>query len=383
MALSMALAGYTASEADDLRRTMGNDRKRPKLLAALEKLRLAMIAKGIPEEVAVRLAEDLQSFANYGFPESHAWSFALIAYVTAWLKMHEPAAFYAGILNAWPMGFYSPATLVHDAKRHEVEVRGPCLVRGEAFCTVEETEDPDWPALRIGWRFVRGVGERVLERLTAAQAAAPFASIDDAVRRARLTRAEAGALARAGAFGAWEPDRRRAAWSGLRVAGDTLPLAPVSSGDDSVSAFTPRRLEPHEAIALDYRTVGLSTAGHPMERLRVWCRRMKVLDTTEVLQVRDGTTTVVAGLVTVRQRPQTAKGTVFLLLEDEHGSVNVIVSRTLDQEHHEIVRHAKFLAVYGRVEHNGPLVNVIGAKFKSLDELAGADELEHRSHDFR
>jgi error-prone DNA polymerase len=382
MALSMALAGYSATDADELRRTMGNDRKRPKLLAALEKLRLAMIAQGIPETVAERLAEDLQSFANYGFPESHAWSFALIAYVTAWLKMHEPAAFYAGLLNAWPMGFYSPATLVHDAKRHEVEVRGPCLGRGEAFCTVEETENPEWPALRIGWRFVRGIGERVLERLTAARAVAPFASIDDVVRRARLTRAETGALARAGAFGAWEPDRRRAAWSGLRVAGDTLPLAPVSTGD-SATSFMPRRLERNEAIALDYRAVGLSTAGHPMERLRGWCRRMDVLDTAEVLQVRDGTTAAVAGLVTVRQRPQTAKGTVFLLLEDEQGSVNVIVSRTLDREHHEIVRHAKFLAVYGRVECNGPLVNVIGAKFKSLDGLGRAGELEHRSHDFR
>ena len=384
MALSMALAGYTATEADELRRTMGNDRKRPKLLAALEKLRLGMIAKGIPEEVAERLAADLQSFANYGFPESHAWSFALIAYVTAWLKAHEPAAFYAGLLNAWPMGFYSPATLVHDAKRHEVEVRGPCLARGEAFCTVEETDDPESPALRIGWRFVRGVGERVLERLTAAQAAGPFVSIDDVVRRAHLTRAEAGALARAGAFGAWEPDRRHAAWSGLRIAGDTLPLAPVS-GDAGASAFAPRALAPHEAVTLDYRAVGLSTAGHPMERLRAWCRRMGVLDTTEVLQVPPGNqaTAAVAGLVTVRQRPQTAKGTVFLLLEDEHGSVNVIVSRTLDEEHHEVVRHAKFLAVYGRVEHNGPLVNVIGARFKSLDDLAGADALAHRSHDFR
>jgi error-prone DNA polymerase len=191
MALSMALAGYTATEADELRRTMGNDRKRPKLLAALEKLRLAMIAKGIPESAAERLAADLQSFANYGFPESHAWSFALIAYVTAWLKAHEPAAFYAGLLNAWPMGFYSPATLVHDAKRHEVEVRGPCLASGEAFCTVEETDDAESPALRLGWRFVRGIGERVLERLTAARRAGPFTSIDDVVRRARLTRVEA------------------------------------------------------------------------------------------------------------------------------------------------------------------------------------------------
>jgi error-prone DNA polymerase len=341
-----------------------------------------MLAQGVPEEAAAQLAQDLESFANYGFPESHAWSFALIAYVTAWLKAHEPAAFYAGLLNAWPMGFYSPATLVHDAKRHEVEVRGPCLRHGAVLCTVEETDDRHAPALRIGWRFVRGAGEKVLDRLAVARAAAPFASIADVVQRARLTRAEAGAFARAGAFAAWEPDRRRAAWRGLRIAGDTLPLAPVSS-DESGTAFAPRRLDPHEAIALDYRAVGLSTAGHPMEGLRAWCRRMGVLDTTEVLKVRDGAMATIAGLVTVRQRPQTAKGTVFLLLEDERGSVNVIVSRTLDEAHHEVVRHAKFLAVHGRVEHNGPLVNVIAAKFKSLDDLGRASELEHRSHDFR
>jgi error-prone DNA polymerase len=280
------------------------------------------------------------------------------------------------------MGFYSPATLVHDAKRHEVEVRGPCLRDGDAFCTVEETDDPNAPALRIGWRFVRGIGEKVLDRLTATQTVSRFTSIADVVQRARLTRGEAGALARAGAFDAWEPDRRRAAWSGLRIAGDTLPLAPVSS-DDARSAFAPRQLDTHEAIALDYRAVGLSTVGHPMERLRAWCRRMGVLDTEEVLAVRNGTMATIAGLVTVRQQPQTAKGTVFLLLEDERGSVNVIVSRKLDEAHREVVRHTKFLAIHGRVEQNGPLVNVIAAKFKSLDELGRASELEHRSHDFR
>jgi error-prone DNA polymerase len=155
------------------------------------------------------------------------------------------------------------------------------------------------------------------------------------------------------------------------------------SSDDAASAFAPRALAAHEAVALDYRAVGLSTAGHPMERLRPWCHRMGVLDTAAVLQVPDGTMGTVAGMVTVRQRPQTAKGTVFLLLEDEHGSVNVIVSRKLDEVHHEIVRQTKFLAVHGRIEQNGPLVNVIGAKFKSLDELAGAEDFAHRSHDFR
>ncbi|MEP6622131.1 MAG: error-prone DNA polymerase [bacterium] len=382
MALAMTLGGYTASEADELRRTMGNDRKRPRLIAALERLRTRMSENGIADDVATTIAEDLQSFANYGFPESHAWSFALIAYATAYLKAHEPAAFYAGLLNAWPMGFYSPATLVHDAKRHDVEVRSPCFVQGHSFCTLEPIRD-EQPALRIGWRFIRDIGTPVLDRLIAARAAAPFTSIVDVVRRGALTRRDAAACARAGVFAVWQPDRRRAAWEALRIAGDVLPLAPARTEHDvdDASAFAPRGLNKTETIVLDYRTLGLSIEGHPMEQLRPWCKRMGVLDTATALLAPDRTMVVVAGLVVVRQRPQTAKGTVFLLLEDEFGSINVIVSRTIDEQHRELVRHTKFLAVYGRAERSGPLVNVIAQKFKVLDELT--ERLAHRSHDFR
>lgn len=385
MALSMTLAGYSASEADELRRTMGNDRKRPKLLAALDQLRQRMIEKGIDEDVAARLTEDLQSFANYGFPESHAWSFALIAYATAYLKRHRPAAFYAGLLNAWPMGFYSPATLVHDAKRHDVEVRSPCLVLGDSDCTLEKIAGSHLPALRIGWRFIRDIGKPVLDRLVAARAAAPFTSIADVVHRGSLTRRDAAACARSGVFAVWQPDRRQAAWEALRIAGDVLPLAPARTERDvdDANAFKPRWLNKSETIVLDYRTLGLSIEGHPMEAVRPWCLRMGVLDTASVVGVPDKTMVVVAGLVTVRQRPATAKGTVFLLLEDEHGSVNVIVSRTLDEQYKELVRQTKFLAVYGRAEKNGALMNLIAQKFKSLDPIVQGAELAHRSHDFR
>jgi hypothetical protein len=150
---------------------------------------------------------------------------ALIAFATAWLRCHYPAEFYMAILNSWPMGFYLPATLVYDARRQGVEVRPPCLKEGDWECTVEGTTDPRRPALRIGWRHVRGMGERTLERLRQARAAGPFASVEDVVRRAALTRFEALALARGGAFGAWEPDRRHAAWEALRVVGDGLPVS--------------------------------------------------------------------------------------------------------------------------------------------------------------
>ncbi len=207
MAIAMTLGGYTGGEADEMRRTMGNIRKQKRLESALVRLRERMIANEnvvprVTPEIADQMCDDLLSFANYGFPESHAWSFALIAYATAYLKVHHPAEFYLGILNAWPMGFYSPATLIHDAKRQKVEVRSPCLREGNWECTTEPSVDPNVPALRIGWRFVRGMGERTLERLRNAHSAAPFTSIADVVIRARLTRAEASALAIADSFAA-------------------------------------------------------------------------------------------------------------------------------------------------------------------------------------
>jgi error-prone DNA polymerase len=418
MAIAMAVAGYSAAEADELRRTMGHQRKVPRLKAALAQLNDRLVAQGVAEDVAARIADDLMSFANYGFPESHAWSFALIAYATAWLKAHEPAAFYCGLLNAWPMGFYAPSTLVHDARRQGVPVRAPCLKEGRADCAVEETADAARPALRIGWRFVRGMGPQALERLTAARARAPFAGIADVVRRAALTRADATALARADAFRGWEPDRRRAAWEALRAVGDVLPLAPMpaspcatrSSRDrrdaavhdvsddarnvddveivvencdadlhDADAGYAPRPLGRIATIALDYRAVGLSVAGHPMERYRPWLRKVGAIDSAALLDVRDGSLVIVAGLVSVRQQPQTAKGTVFLLLEDERGTLNVIVNRTLAAANREAVRHSPVIAVYGRAERSGALVNVIARRFEVLD----ARGVAHRSHDFR
>jgi error-prone DNA polymerase len=392
MAMSMALGGYSAMEADELRRTMGHDKKLPRLMRALDRLRERMIAEGIAPDAAEQLSTELLVFGNYGFPESHAWSFALIAYATAYLKAHHPTEFYLGLLNAQPMGFYSVASLVHDARRHGVEVRSPCLRGGAVDCTVEETDDPARPALRVGWRFVRGIGDVALERLAATRSARAFTSIEDVVRRAKLVRAEASALARAHAFAAWEPERRRAAWEALRAAGDTMPLAPSSaaSREEEVVAhhdgYAPRPLDRAQAIIADYHALGLSTAGHPMERFRPWCERVGAIDSEALQRCRGGERVIVAGLVTVRQRPGTAHGTVFLLLEDERGSANVIVSRARAEQHREAVNHAQFLAVYGRAERDGPMVNLIAMRFQPLDasviDAPAEQELVYRSHDF-
>ncbi|MDO8501354.1 MAG: error-prone DNA polymerase [Gemmatimonadaceae bacterium] len=397
MAIAMVLGGYTAAEADELRRTMGHVRKIGRLMETLGRLRDRMMERGVSESVATGIVEDLKSFANYGFPESHAWSFALIAYATAWLKAHYPAEFFAALLNSWPMGFYPPSTLIHDARRHGVVVRPPCMRDGEWECTIEpldregvdrtnETErmesvmsdsylDPGGPALRVGWRHIRGLGEKTLDVLRLTRFPdRPFTSIEDVVLRAKLRRADALHLARAGAFAAWEPDRRRAAWEALRACGDSLPLAPATR-----EMHSPRALSATELIYLDYFATGVSINGHPMQHMRERLRRAGVVDSRGLRDLRGGEPIVVAGLVTIRQRPASANGTIFLLLEDEWGFINVVVPSFLVEENSEVVKFATFVVVQGRFEKDGNVLNVVGKRFKELD----VKRLEHRARSFR
>jgi len=371
MAIAIAIGGYTPGEADALRRTMGHSRKQHLLQEQLDLLQRRIVAQGVPEPVAMQITGDLGGFANYGFPESHAWSFALIAYATAYLKYHFPADFYAGLLNSWPMGFYHPSTLIHDARRHGLEVRPPCVRHGDWECTVE-TDAPS-PALRIGWRHIRGIGERAIEALRAGRGEG-YESIAAVVRRAALTRAEALSLAAAGAFGGWEPDRRRAAWEALRVVGDVLPLAPSAEAE----AHTPRPLDRNELIVLDYESFGIGLNGHPMEEVRERLQAAGARDSRELARLPSGKEVLVGGLVTIRQRPTTAGGTIFLLLEDEHGFVNAVVPSRLVEANSEVVKFARFILVLGRLERNGVVINVVGRRFVALETRA----LVHQSRDF-
>jgi len=377
MAISAVLGGFTAPEADRLRRSMGNIRKKGKLDAVLVKLTERMMnntSLDIPvsREIAEQISKDLSTFANYGFPESHAWSFALIAYATVYLKCHYPTDFYLGLLNAQPMGFYPNATIIHEARRRGVEVRSPCLRDGRRICTTEEMTS-EHPALRIGWRHIRGIGERTLDRLSEAQDFLPFTSIADVVERVELTRAESLQLARAAAFSAWEPDRRRAAWEALRAVGDNLPLAPAHR-----SHYDPRELDKRELIFLDYQATGICVTGHPMEHVRERLNKAGVVGSRDMQGLRDGQRVVVAGLVSVRQRPGSAKGTIFILLEDEWGFVNVIVSPNLVERYNDIVKYARFIVVEGQFERDGGVTNVVGSRFKELE----VGQLVYGSHDF-
>jgi len=254
-----------------------------------------------------------------------------------------------------------------------VEVRSPCLKEGNWECTYELTADALRPALRIGWRFVRGMGEKSLDKLRVAHEERGFISIADVVTRARLTRTEVTFLALANAFSAWEPDRHRASWEGLRVCGDALPFAPAHRVQHN-----PKPLTKHETIALDYYASSSSVHGHPMLALRDKLRAKNVKDSRDLEQMRDRMPVTVAGLVVVRQRPSTAKGTLFLLLEDEYGFINVIVPNKLVDPNELIVKQAQFILVRGRVEKEGTAISVLGERFKKMR----VGELEHASRDF-
>ncbi len=377
MSIAMALGGFSAMQADELRRAMGHRRKLPRLQAAFDRLRDGLVVNGLDLPTADGVIQAMQGFANYGFPESHAWSFALIAYATSYLKAHYPADFFLGLLNAWPMGFYSPATLVHDARRHGVEVRGACLYGGEWECTPAlshfRTSVPRTPALRVGWRHIRGLGKHTLERLREARMDGPFVSVEDVVRRARLARSEALHLARAGALEAFEPGRRKAAWEALRAAGDTLPLAPARR-----LPFDPEELEGDELIFLDYLATGICVNGHPMEHLRERLRVAGIASSVDIQELEDDQPIVVAGLVVARQHPSTAKGTVFLLMEDEWGFINIIVPAKLYEKNRETVNYSPFLMVEGLFEREGPVLNVVGKRFRKIKTA----HLALRSHDF-
>jgi len=229
-------------------------------------------------------------------------------------------------------------------------------------------------ALRIGWRHVNGIADKVIDALKAARAESPFASVADVVRRGRLDRDDALALARAGAFGAWAADRRHAAWEALRATGDVLPLAPASD-----ALHDPPPLERERRILIDYRAMGLSLEGHPMELVRERLRRGGAVDSRDLERLEDGRTITIGGMVTVRQRPETAGGTIFLLLEDEYGFINVVVSKKLVDANAEVVKHASFILVQGRLEKDGAVINVVGRRFRAID--VGA-HVAHRSRDF-
>ncbi len=357
MRLAVVAADYTPGEADQLRRDMAAWHRTGRMERHRERLITRMQAKGIAPEFAERVFEQIRGFGEYGFPESHAASFALIAYATAWLKCHYPAEFACSLLNAQPMGFYAPATIVEDAKRHQVVVN-PIDVQSSSWqCTLEPCAQNDGGfAVRMGLRYVKGLGEGDWELLDQARREAPLASLEDFVRRSRLDEGSLSALAEAGAFESLGVDRRTALWDVRRlvqVRNQSLPL-PTR---ESKPAFDP--LSAFEEVGWDYRRTSHSARRHPLEPFRNMLAAHGLPDARTIAAGENGSKARYAGLVICRQRPGTAGGVVFMTLEDETGFVNVVVWESVFQKYALLAKAVRFLGITGKLQVEDNVVHLI------------------------
>jgi len=376
--IAMVAAGFSGGEAEELRRAMGFKRSMERMRGIEARLRRGMAERGIGGAAQEEIVRGIQSFALYGFPESHSASFALIAYASAYLKAHHPAAFLAGLLNAWPMGFYHPATLVKDAQRHGVEVRPVDVARSEWGCGLEDTEGK--PAVRIGLRYVAGLRAEAGRAIAAERRRAPFASAADLAARVALRQAELDALAELGALAGIDPaaaTRRSALWQVAALERDPRSLfagAPPPPGASPLEEMTPL-----EETLADYRASGMSTGPHVMSHLRAALRARGVLSAAEVRAAPDGSRVRIAGHVIVRQRPGSAKGFCFLTLEDETGTANAVLTPREFQRFRAALHAGPILEIAGPVQN---VENVVHVRVRELRPLPLADALP-ASHDYR
>jgi error-prone DNA polymerase len=378
MRLAVVAAGFTPGEADQLRRAMGAWR-RPGLIEQFRhKLREGMLARNLPLAFADQLYEQIRGFGEYGFPEAHAASFALLAYVSAWLKFHYPAAFAAAILNSQPMGFYAPAQIIRDAREHKVEVR-PIDVNHSAWdSTLEAGVAPNAPALRLGLRLIRGMPGAVGAALAEQRGQGPFRSVSELARRLGAGRPLLARLAAADAFASLGLSRRQALWQVLAL-GEELPL--FSALDDEPEPL-PRLTEMSlgEHVRADCETTGFSLKAHPIGLLRADLDKLAVVPASVLAEADDKATVRVAGLVLVRQQPSTSKGTIFMTLEDETGVINLVVWPRTWKRYRPLVRGAAALLVQGKLERVSGVIHVIPNTLEDLTtSLRG---LHTRSRDF-
>ncbi|MCA9103402.1 MAG: error-prone DNA polymerase, partial [Planctomycetales bacterium] len=416
MRLAVVAAGFTPGEADQLRRAMGAWRRPGVIDEFRQRLVDGMTAHGLGGEFAEQVYRQIRGFGEYGFPESHAASFALLVYVSAWLKCHYPAAYTAAIINSQPMGFYAPAQLVRDARDHGVEVRPVDVNHSDWGCTLESpaappesnvppesdvpdtdatvNDAPDTDVLRLGMRLLVGLGEAVVARIVAARGKKAFRSVDEFTRRIGLPRATVVRLAEADAFGSLAEDRRRALWDALvqERRPRSLPLFDSPRLDetkhDSGTESNETAAEPDlpaldqwQQVVADYRSSGLSLRGHPLAFFRDELARRGVTPADQLRTVANNQPVRVAGLVLLRQRPSTAKGITFVTLEDETGTVNLVLHQKTWERFARITRHAPVWLADGRLEAKDTVIHVIVRRLEDFSPRAGG--LATRSRDFR
>ncbi|WP_136653095.1 error-prone DNA polymerase [Paracoccus aeridis] len=379
MRVAIECAGFTPGEADLLRKSMATFKFTGGVSAFKGKLISGMVARGYAADFAERTFRQLEGFGSYGFPESHAASFALIAYASAWLKCWHPDVFCAALLNSQPMGFYAPAQIVRDARDHGVEVRPVCVNASRWDCTLEPTGDDSRFAVRLGLRMVKGLANAHAAAIVTARADHPFASVDDLWRRAGVPVAALTRIAEADGF---RPNlclaRREALWAikGLRDA--ELPLFAAAAEREGASvaeadepAIPLRPMLPGREVVEDYSRTGLSLREHPVAFLREDLRRRRIVTCRDAMDTRDGRWLEAAGIVLVRQRPGSAKGVMFITLEDETGIANLVVWPKVFERHRRIVLSAGMIAVKGRVQREGEVVHLVAHRITDLSrELA-------------
>jgi error-prone DNA polymerase len=400
MRLAMVAAGFTAGEADQLRRAMGAWR-RPGLMGQFrQKLTAGMLARGLTAEYAQQVFQQISGFGEYGFPESHAASFALLVYVSAWLKHHYPAAFCVALVNSQPMGFYSPAQLVRDAREHGVPVRAIDVNSSDWDCTLEPLSQPAQAsalagepeaaapggimpisqcAVRLGLRLIRGLPRSAALALMTARDQAPFRSWSDFSRRSRLRRPALVKLAQAGALDSLGLDRRRGLWQALEQPSE--PDRPLLAGLDEDQPPAPLpQLSPYEEVLADYRQAGLTLRAHPMSFFRAQLDALGCVPSRQLATLQAGRIVRVAGVVLVRQRPATARGLIFMTLEDETGVANLIVKPAVWQRYHRIAGGASAFIAQGRLQREGQIIHVLLESARELPQLAAG--LKSASRDF-
>lgn len=418
MRLAVVAAGFTASQADQLRRVMSHKRSLERMSKLCDQLAEGMRKNDFSEEAIETITFQLKAFANYGFPESHAASFALLVFASAYIKKYYAPEFYCAMLNAQPMGFYSPATLIRDAIRHGVEVRPVDLAFSSWDCTLESSDSSqaccqqqsilrtnqsnicyldqkkfdmndrtnrqkNIPVLRIGLRYVAGLGpgaKRVLER---AMQEERFKSLEDVCHRSGLGAKDLEKLAAAGAFESFCPGRRKAMWSVLRVIKKRpdRPLLDLLEKKQLEGSNIPAMSDLEETIA-DYTFTGLSTGPHPMIYYRTWATQRGLVSSRDLNQLKSNEHVSIAASVICRQQPGTAKGFVFLTIEDEFGTGNVIIKPNVFERYREVILRNNFLWIQGHLQNEEGVLNIIASSFKTLPRFKSMDEVPVVSRDF-
>lgn len=381
MQLAIVAAGFTPGEADALRRAMAAWKKRGGLEPFRKRLLEGMRARGYQAEFAERIYRQILGFGDYGFPESHAASFALLVYASAWLKRHEPEAFACALLNSQPMGFYAPAQIVADARRHGVDVRPVDVCASDWDATLEAGGAR--PALRLGLNQAKGMGEAGARRLVAARAQAPFRDVADLEKRARLGRSDLAVLATAGALARLAGNRHRARWeaAGAVGAGPVFDASPAGGASFAEAVPLLRAPTEGEDVVADYASLGLTLGRHPLELLRGRIREAGARTAEEIAAWPPGGRVEAAGLVINRQRPQTASGVMFMTLEDETGFINLVVWPAVLERDRKAALGGSLLLVSGTLQRTDGVTHLVVERFADCSGWLGA--LTVRSRDFR